>query len=355
MATKRARKSIQEPAKLASSLIAALKFISVAQKKAGTVQQQYCMIAGHWALASNGIITAACKIEEDLNACPHTAQLTEALLKCGQELNITQLSVNVLSIKSDKFKALIPCINPIELQVNAPDNLIAPLDNRIKEGFEAITPVSTDGAQLAHYAGVLLQAGSMAATNGAVLLEFWHGLDLPPNLLIPKAAAVAIAKCEKNLTGFGYSSSSATFYFEDESFIKTQLFNERFPHYAALFPDTPNAWPLPEGFFTAVKAIETFSLNGIVYFDKTGVSSREQESEASTYQIEGLPEDMAFNSKYLIMCEAAFKNVQFDKPGKRVIFFSDKMRGAIATVNIDKEPAKYNATASTSYEHDIPF
>ena len=36
----------------AASLLAALKFVAVAQKKAGTVQQQFGVISGNWAAAS---------------------------------------------------------------------------------------------------------------------------------------------------------------------------------------------------------------------------------------------------------------------------------------------------------------
>lgn len=346
--TRRARKSKRGEPSAAATLIAALKFISVAQKKAGSIAQQHCMISGHWAAASNGVLTVASPIEEDLAACPHTLQLLEALAKCGEELNITQLSANTLSVKSGVFKALIPCVDFAEVLVSGPDERIAAIDDRIKQAFEAVSMLATDGAQQAHFAGVLLQAGSAVATNGAALLECWHGLDLPPGLLIPKASAVAIAKAGKPLAGFGYSPSSATFYFEDNSFIKTQLFNERFPNYQTVFPADCNPWPLPEGFFTAVHAIENFSRNGVVYFDENVVSSHEHETEASTYQIEGLPHGMAFNSKYLTMLEHAFNKAEFRKDENRVIFFGENMRGALMGVDL-KHEVSYNS------EDDIPF
>ncbi len=351
MTAKRARRSKRGEPSAAASLINALKFISVTQKKAGSVGQQHCMISGHWAAASNGILTAASPVEEDLTACPHTLQFAEALLKCGEELNITQLSANTLSVKSGAFKALIPCVDFAELNISGPDERVASIDDRIKQAFEAVSMLATDGAQQAHFAGVLLQAGTAVATNGAALLEYWHGLDLPPGLLIPKASAVAIAKAGKPLEGFGFSPSSATFYFEDGSFIKTQLFSERYPNYQPIFPTDCNPWPLPEGFFTAVHAIENFSRNGVVYLDENVVSSHEHETEASTYQIEGLPHGMAFNSKYLTMLEHAFNKAEFRKEENRVIFFGENMRGALMGVDLRKE-VSYN---QTNYEDDIPF
>ena len=48
----------------AASLFAALKFVAVAQKKTGTVQQQFGMISGNWAAASNGVLTVATKLNQ---------------------------------------------------------------------------------------------------------------------------------------------------------------------------------------------------------------------------------------------------------------------------------------------------
>ena len=79
----RARRAKATAVNPAASLLAALKFVAVAQKKAGTVQQQFGMISGNWAAASNGVLTIATKVEEDLTACPHTYQLIDALSKVG--------------------------------------------------------------------------------------------------------------------------------------------------------------------------------------------------------------------------------------------------------------------------------
>lgn len=105
---------------------------------------------------------------------------------------------------------------------------------------------------------------------------------------------------------------------------------------------------MPEGFFTAVHAIENFSRNGVVYFDENVVSSHEQETQASTYQVEGLPQGMAFNSKYLTMLEHAFNKAEFRKDENRVIFFNENMRGTLMGVDL-KHEVSYNS------KDDIPF
>lgn len=328
----------------AASLLAALKFVAVAQKKAGTVQQQFGMISGNWAAASNGVLTVATKVEEDLTACPHTYQLIDALSKVGEDLSITQLSPTSLAVVSGAFRALIPCAAFANVGITGPDERCAAIDDRIKAAFDAVAGLATDGAQHAYLAAVLLQGGSAVATNGAALLEYWHGIDLPPGLLIPKASAVAIAKASKTLTGFGFSASSATFWFEDDSFIKTQLFGEQYPHYRGLLEaDGLNPWPLPDEFFKAVRAIKSFSRNGIVYFKNGVLSSNERDEEASTYKIEGLPEGMGFNAKYLLAVEHAFKNVHFDEEANKAYFFGEGIRGVLMAID-KKAETSYDAT-----------
>jgi hypothetical protein len=336
------RKKSAEVSKTALYLIAALKFISVAQKKIGTAQQQFCAMAGNWIVASNEILTVGSKIPEDLNACPHTYQLLDALQKCGEELNITQLSENVLSIKSGEFRALIPCITGRELKFSCPDPMTFRIDNNIQKAFDCIACLATEGAEYAYLAAVLLKNATAVSTNGSAILEYWHGLQLPGEYLVPKASAIAVAKAEKNLAGFGFSPNSVTFYFEDESFIKTQLFPDKFVDYQNVFNPNINVWPIPEQFYKAVRTIETFTNNSIVYFRRGALATADvQTTECTTYKIDGLPENMAFNTKNLLLIEHAVEKVAFDETTHSMYFYGSNVRGALKAIgNYAEKPSE---------------
>lgn len=341
----------------AATLIAALKFISPAQKKAGPTNVQFCHVSHNWAAASDGVLTIAAPIEEDLSACPHTLQFIDALSKAGDELSITQLTANTLAVASGVFRGLVPCVGFEEVPITAPDPQCAVIDDRIKAALAAVAGLATEGAPNATFAAVLLQANSAVSTNGAALLEYWHGIDLPPGLLLPKASASAIAKSSKTLTGFGFSQSSATFYFEDGSFIKTQLFGERYPNYVTVLEvENLNPWPVPEELFKGIRAIESFSPNGHVFFEDGAVLSKMHKEEASTYRIEGLPERMGFSVKLLLSVEHAFKSAHFDPEANKVVFFGENMRGAVMGLDLGTETYQ-NATSENSeeYSDDIPF
>jgi len=333
----------------ASSLIAALKFISPAQKKAGPVQSQFSICAHNKAIAFDGILTIGHPIDEDLEACPNTLQFIEALSKASDELSIVQLSAETLVVSSGVFRALVPCTNPEYLLKSEPDPICAKIDDRIKTALAAVHGLATESAPNATYAAVLLQANTAVATNGACLVESWHGIDLPPGMLLPKAAAVAISKSNLPLVEFGYSNSSATFYFENGSYIKTQLYEEKYPNYLMLLnvPDL-NPWALPVDFFKAIKSIEAFSPNGNLFFKEGAVFSNFSKETASTYKVEGLPEGMGFSVKALTAIEKLMKKAHFAPEQNKVYFFGEGTRGILMGLDIS-EPVPIDEI------DDIPF
>ncbi|QBZ71735.1 hypothetical protein [Pseudomonas phage KP1] len=353
--------TVKKTANPAASLIAALKFVAVAQKKNGPPNVQFCNIFDKWVAAFDGVLMAACPIEEDLEACPQTLQFIDALSKASDELSITQLSANALAVSSGVFRALVPCVTPDEIPMYGPDPQIAAITDDVKTALLAVAGLATETSPSATFAAVLLQADTAVATDGSAILEYWHGVDLPPGLMLPKASALAIGKCAKTLVGFGYSANSATFWFEDGSFMKTHLFAERYPNYSILFecPDA-NYWPIPDEFYKGIRAVESFSPNGNVFFKDGFILSRLQKETATSYKIEGLPDKMGFSVKLLIAVEHAFKSVHFDINKKKVFFFSERIRGVLMALDMGTEETAYELSKQTgadydSFDNDIPF
>lgn len=328
--SKRGRKKQTKP-NGASSLIKALQFVNNAQKSMGTSYQTHCLLNAHWAVAFDGILTIGTKIEEDVSACPRTADLLAALSKCGETLSITQLNENVLSVKSDKFNAKIKCVQMADLPLSFPDNSSASCNDELKKAFEALAWLAVEGASNPSQAAVLLQNGSCVATNGHVLLEYWHGLNVLPqgaNVLIPKSSIVALLKIDKPLKAFGFSQQSATFYYEDESFVKTQLFVDNYPNYEAVFnKQSGDVTPLPKDFIEAVEAVAPFSENKFVYMRGATLQSHNVPELGAQYQLKGIPERGAYNLEYLRGVAPYFCNVVFSE--RMAWFKNGNVRGVI--------------------------
>jgi len=349
MATK-GRKSVKEKAaeSSAANLIAALEFISIAQRDVGEPRQTFCQMADGIIFGQDGAMSAGCKIEESITAFAHTKQLLAALKKCSEQITMVQAGDGKsIKIKSGKFSASIPCYNEFDkgnFPKPMPDDRVANATNALKDGLKACYPIVNESSPQPHAAGVLIQSGSVVATNGVVLVEYWHGIDLPPGILLPKAAAAAVANCPKNLTGFGFSDRSATFYFEDDSFIKSQLFECDYPNFTKLFDREFTPTPAPEDLYKGLDHVLPFSANGLIFFDADLIKSGDM-GNVATYEVKGLPERMGFNGSFLKLIEKHFKQVQFIPSDYIAYFFNESVRGVI----------KGTLVKQNDIEDDIPF
>ena len=325
MTTKsRARKTKTEP-NAALNLLAALKFISLAQRKEGTAYQTCCRIENGYITAYDGKLAAGCKIEEDLNAAPHTLQLVAALSRCKSELAVTQLDLGRLSLKSGPFRALVNCAEPTELFSVDPDPAQYPLNPLVLESLRAVLPLADHNDPWAN--SVLLKNGSATASNGYVLFEHWHGCDLPA-MSIPAEAAEAWCKAGKIPSKFGYGGKTFTVWFEDGSWIKTNLIAEEWPDLSELLNVPVNPWPVAPAFFEALEAVESMAREDTVYFLDGALCSEANAEIGTSYAIEGLPVGIAFSIKALKIIKGVATRIDFEQADK-ALFFGENMRGCI--------------------------
>lgn len=306
-------------------LIDALKFISLAQKKIGTDDARYCLIKDNWAIAENGGLIIGTPVDEDLEAAPLTFKFLDVLNTCKDELHITQLSKFELSIKSGLFQASVECVEPEVFDLSIIDHPVGSIDYKLKIAFQDVEKILSENATNVLFGVALLQANSIVATDGSVLIEHWHGINLPPNLLIPKIAITAVIKSGKELCSFGFSEDTITFHFIDGSFIRSNLVKEPYLNYQAVLNIESNALPIPGNFAKGVNAIGDFSKDNIIKFEPMGMYV----DNGTRFKVEGLPKDIAFSAKYLKLLEPLMKNVDFDVARQQAIFFGDNVRGIL--------------------------
>lgn len=318
-----------------SNLLEALKFLSLITTDKGPPNETHVWLGYNWAYASNGAISASCKIEEDINACPHNSTLIEALSKCGQNISFTQIDPSKLSIKSDRFKAIVPCIDQSLAQFNSPDKPIVEISDILKAGFEAVNLLASEDANDLILTSVLIHKQSLISTNRKIVFEYWHGLDLPPDLPIPKSFSQALVKSTKKLAKFGFSQSSVTFYFEDDSWIKSQLYAGTWPDVSKILDRKTNAWPLPPDFFKGLAAVSPFSPDGLIHFGKGVMTSHQEGDVGASYSLDGLPPGLKFSAKQLNLIKPYVEIVDFIAPGPIegttcLMFYGKNIRGVVA-------------------------
>lgn len=318
-----------------NSFLEALQFIGSVTKDVGAPFETHVNLKDGIASAFNGVIAAGQNIEEDIFACPHNTTLITALSKCGEAYTITQLDNGRLAVKAGRFKAMVPCIDPTTLQQGFPDLPQAVIDDRFKVALEAISGIKVENGQRVVTLSFLMTGSTVIATDGKIIFEFWHGIDLPPNIAIPKALIGPILKTNKKLARFGVSTSSVTFYFEDNSWIKSQLYAEPWPNIDKILDKKTNAQAIPPDFFKGLEAISPFSEGNIYFYtDKLKTHFGDKDEDGASYEVPGLNKGPIFSAKYLHMIKPYAETIDFyvegpHKNSNMLMFYGKNIRGGI--------------------------
>lgn len=308
-------------------LIEALRFAALALKDDKATG--FVSFRDGWLYAENETFTLGIPVNVDLNLCPHADMLIAAFQQCGDHFQVTQTSANTLAIKSGAFRAVVPALEKDELAPFVPDVACANLTDAITESFAACLPFMGKGDRIINRA-MLLQAGSVCATNGHSALEYWHGIDLPGPLNIPRKTIETVIKIGKPLAQFGFSNASVTFIFDDRSFLKTRLIEGQWPDLLALFNKVTApfriVWPQ---LFVGLKAISAFTQNDVVVFHDNFIATHMSLDLGANYQIDGLPTGYSFSLYYLKMIEPFVKQISMSSPREPLAFIGDKSRGLL--------------------------
>lgn len=327
----------------AEQLIKALDFVSVASGE-HEFWHSYVRLKNNFAVASNGQMAAGHPIVEDLNCCPHGARMKSAIGKCGKSLALVQTPGGKLSIKGEKLNALVDCLPGNELLEWTTDAPCGELNEQIKEAFKVCGVLATEAGTQVVMASLLLEAWQCTGTNRAVVIQYWHGVNLPPNIVIPKAFAAAVAKQTLPLTGFGFAwfddaqtkVRRVTFYFEGGAWISTVCYSDNWPNLDPILNTQAFPSELPEGLFEGVKAVAEHNENNYVTFSDGKVQSHRSDQQGASYVMPGLQGGKQFASKGLLQVSPYIKSMDYTTYPEKALFFGGEdghgIRGAIGCV-----------------------
>lgn len=342
-------KKTVEPAKpskstQAAQLIEALAFVSVAGTKSDAPFKAHVMLNAGYAIVCDGQLTAGFPIAEDLECCPHTKLLTTAVSNCGQSLAIIELDNGVLHVKGDNLSANIPCLSFEEMpeaSLMRPDANIAVIDDRIKEAFSVCGIIVSENGTNMIDASLLLQANVCTSTNGKVMMQYWHGVDLPPNLKIPKIFASSIIKTKSKLVGFGYNKDvSVTFYFENGGWIKTQLYSDDYPLSTVeqILGNPSNPVEISDKFFKAFEIVAEFQDMKWIYILDNKICSHKEVGIGATYSDIGISANKRLSADIVKLLAPVIKTIDLASNPNLVYFFGDNLRGAFGAIVSDEIP-----------------
>lgn len=323
----RTRKTKNKPNEQTQELLEAVTFVASAQHKEGTLYQTHCRIMHGAIMAADGVLAAGAPIAADLHICPHTHRLRDALARCEGPLSLT-VETSSVRLKAGKFAATVPLVDGRDVFRVDPDPPRGSLTDDLRFALDTAGIVAVEGAQTLVMASVLMRSGSCVGTNGHVIIEAWHGLDLP-TLCVPKAFVDRLAKHKSPLVQYGSTDASFTVWFEDGKWLKTQLYQDPWPDTDRVLNVSLRLRDIDPAFYPAVDKIEDFVDDAFIYFRDNKVWSSEHDSKGASYELHGI-ECCPINPKHLQSIRAIAKQFDTTTFRDRLFFVGDKVRGAIS-------------------------
>lgn len=321
-------------AKETNTLLDAVRFCAPGYKDTGEAYAQHALIWQGWITTYNGIVMYGHKIDTPMQAAPHYGRLLSALKATDSAaVQITQLDPERLTVKQKGFRTVIPCMSDLALvSRTSPDAPIGVLDSRMREGFEAMRQLVSKSGEFVYQASVLLDAGFVAASDGKIAGMFWHGLGFP-QVVVPAEFIEAVLKVAKPLVSFGFTpNQSLTFYFEDQSFIRTQLYSEAYRDIQSVMPaDWNNMLQLPDTFFAALEKIEPFldKTRNFVYFHNDAMSTDESIDVGTVVDCPGLrAAPSGLDVDRLLKLKGRITHIDY-RPRDKTKFYGENFRGVL--------------------------
>lgn len=332
-ARKQAAKKEQAPT-AGTAIIAALEFAAKVQEKESDIAYEtHCIINNGWIVATNGqqTIGGRCPQVEKLSCCPRTLQLLQGLKSCGDHIAIKRLE-NSLHVVSGKFSLMVPCIRFEAIPIANVDSSQIDVNDKLLEGIELCSRMFCNEDEQA--AMFFTSHSVLAMWKKSAFLEHYHGLQLPISspLIVPRAAVDVLLRCKKRIKTLGVSDRSVTFYFEDETFLQTLLYDPSaywsLDQLYALFQSNKPEQLLPQDFFEVLEKVSAFSKGEFVYFQEGTMTSERHKEHGCSYEMSCAFDRVAYNYGMLIKFKGLARSIIETNYG--FCFVNGIVRGAIA-------------------------
>lgn len=335
---------------VAASLLKALAFLTAATKAPTTTSLPFVghvfINAGN-AIAFDGVVAAGHPVDNSIAGYPNTRLLVEALENTGKEFNLTVRENGAFEITSDKYQSLVPALPNGDVIPTYPDQNVYGLNATVSTALVAVGKIVSDTADKMVNASVRFAGPSFMATDGATILEAYHGFALPPGVLVPKAFVNAVDKVGKEPSGFGMSANweTITFWYPDGSWIRTNTFKDDangkadWPEgmmrvYASIMTAPMNN-ETPADLFTAVERVLPFAEQDRRVIVRPGlVRTHPDRRHGAALEVPAVTTEFDIDGKRLMAVQEFAKFFGLF-PGKAFCFFNGaSVRGAI----VIKEP-----------------
>lgn len=300
-------------------LLEQLRFIGSILAKKGEPAETCCVIANGAITAHNPPLSAGILTDAAITANPPCHQLIAALERCKDGYAMSELR-GVVNVNSGPLRVNLPTV--AGLAPSAPDGYYSELAPALFEAIALIANIADEDAEHIQSASVCVSEGLVSTTNRNVILQAYHGLNMP-TLMLPKRFISRVLSVGKPIKGFGCSERSFTVFFDDKSWLRTMVMDAEPLPYAKVC-EWPGPWqPMPD-IWEALEAIMPFRGNS----DAVEICDSRLQTPTASYQAPWDEPSIRINADYLKAVKPHVE--QFAIDNDKFYFYKGNVRGVVA-------------------------
>lgn len=283
----------------------------------------------------NGSLMLCSPIGIALDCSPQAAKFIKAIQTCKDTIQMSITPTGRLSVKSKGFKTLIDCTSDAFPGIDLEGERIPMPGEGLLPALRLLEPLIAEDASRPWARGILLDGKMATATNNIIVAQLWLDFNFPKRINIPHNAVNELLRIKREPVEMILTDHSATFIYDDERWLRTQLNATQWPDINNLFKTRvdPRADLIPDGFFNALREIAPFvdDINRAYLFDGKVATDESFTTEAI---VEGLQGKGCYNLSQLLLLDGLATKFNFDAWPNPAIFYGDKLRGTLSAMRI---------------------
>jgi hypothetical protein len=286
----------------------------------------------------NGRLSISGPIPLDIDCCPKAEAFVKAIEACTETAQLHLTDTGRLAVRSGRFRAHVDTIANAEYPEVEPEGAHVAIDGELLPALRMLYEFTAEDASRPWAAGVLLDGDTATATNNVVAVQKWLGYHFPYRVNLPRYAIKEMTRIGEEPTGMRLTANSATFFYEGERWLRTQLNALDWPDINGLLDRHCHTMPpkVPDGFFEALLTLDPFVDDSRRVFIDGDLLATTRGGEGASVQVPGMPEGGAscFNLRMLSLLQDVATHIDFDHYPDPVPLYGDRVRGAIAGIRL---------------------
>lgn len=316
---------------MSTNMLKELKFVQGSVGKKDLVPAMtHFRIEGGSVRGYNGTIAICTPIPFDIDCIPKAEPLIKAIQNCEETIMLSLTPTGRLAIKSGSFKAFIECVQGETPHVLPEGEVFEVNGQELLAAFKVLAPFVGDDASRPFTNGILLDGMSAFATNNAIVVEYWIGVNFPHRVNVPRQALKEILRVNEPPVSIQCSENSITFHYSEGRWIRSQLIQNQWPDLKPILNRKVDMRPINPAIFVGLAKIKPFTDKlGRVYFTGEGLKTHLEEGEGSTYDIDAFGLEGIYNIEMLQLLEPVVKSICWESYPDAAMFHGERIRGAI--------------------------